>query len=111
MWWLAIVVALGGCFSWTQQDPPPREDWNLALERDCDGPGTAVAALGAAVIAGGVAAAIFASTTDSLGDLEERSLAMFLTPLSIGWAADAANAYSDGTECERYRGHRTGRGA
>jgi hypothetical protein len=107
--WLALLFALGGCFSWTQQDPPPPEDWDLAVERPCDGPRVAGVALVSAALAGGISAAIIASTTDDLGDIEERSLLVLTIPMTVVWSLDALNAFSDGRECRRYQAHRRAR--
>jgi hypothetical protein len=107
----ALASILSGCFSWTQADPPPREEWDR-VDVACDeSMAPAVAALVIVGLTGGGAAAIFATTEDDSGglpgeDFEERILAGMMIPVAVGYGFDAINAWGDASRCREYRARR-----
>jgi hypothetical protein len=102
-----LALALAGCFSWAQSEPPDQADW--------DRPGLTCGAefhpaIAAAVVAGLAFAgsvAIYATTEPDNGtfpgeDFEERIWGGLLVPIGIGYAIDGLNARSDANRCRRY---------
>lgn len=100
---VCALAMLTGCFSWAQADPPPRETWNVPHQHCDPQNGPAIVAFAVAVLAGGGAAAILATTDDGLGDIEERSWGTLLIPVSIGYGIDAINAAGDARSCREYQ--------
>lgn len=112
---VAALLLLGGCLTWTQTDPPPRDTWDRPGQ-DCDAEWSPAIAAGIlSGVAGGGSAVIFATTERSEGglpgpDFEERIWAGLLIPVSIGYAIDAIIAFSDAAACRDYRAwHAKGR--